>query len=136
MRSIPNRRCCPNTPLDRARVRAVAEIIACDIHPLNNVGPLNYLRHQLAAEKAAVQAWYRHWIEIGFEAVEAQIRPGPYAFGAAVGLADICIVPQVANARRFDVPLDRFPKIVSVDAAALQLPAFDAARPERQPDAE
>ncbi len=126
----------PKPPLERARARAVAEIIACDIHPLNNVGPLNYLRHQLAAEKAAVQAWYRHWIEIGFEAVEALLRPGPYAFGAAVGLADICIVPQVANARRFDVPLDRFPKIVAVDAAALQLPAFDAARPERQPDAE
>ena len=67
----------PKQPLERACVRAVAEIIACDIHPLNNVGPLNYLRHQLAAEKAAVQAWYRHWIEIGFEAVEALIGPVP-----------------------------------------------------------
>jgi glutathione S-transferase len=83
-----------------------------------------------------VQAWYRHWIVTGFEAVEELIRPGPHAFGAHAGLADICIVPQVANARRFKVPLDRFPKIVAVDAAALKLSAFDAARPELQPDAE
>jgi maleylacetoacetate isomerase len=126
----------PKHPLARARVRAVAEIIACDIHPLNNVGPLGYLRREVKADKAAVDAWYRHWIEIGFEAVEALIAPGPYAFGSQVGIADICIIPQVANARRFDVGLDRFPKIVAVDAAAMKLAAFDAARPERQPDAE
>ena len=126
----------PQEPLARARVRAVAQIIACDIHPLNNVGSLNYLRYELKADQAAVHAWYRHWIEVGFEAVEALIDPGPHASGAQVGLADICIVPQVANARRFKVPLDRFPRIMAVNAAAQQLPAFDAARPERQPDAE
>ena len=126
----------PKDPIERARVRALAQIIACDIHPLNNTGPLNYLRHAIKADKAAVQAWYAHWIATGFEAVEELIKPGPYAFGRNVTVADICIVPQVANAHRFNVPLERFTKIVAVDVAANRIPAFDAARPERQPDAE
>jgi maleylacetoacetate isomerase len=126
----------PNEPIARARVRAVAQIIACDIHPLNNTGPLGYLRGAIKADEAAVQAWYAHWVTTGFEAVEALIRPGPYAFGDRITIADICIVPQVTNARRFKVPLDRFPNIVAVDAAACKLAAFEAARPERQPDAE
>ena len=126
----------PKDPIERARVRAVAHIIACDIHPLNNVGPLGYLRHALKADQSAVQEWYRHWVVTGFEAVEELIRPGPYAFGRHVTVADICIVPQVANARRFKVPLDRFPGILAVDAAAAQHSAFDAARPDLQPDAE
>jgi maleylacetoacetate isomerase len=126
----------PADAVERAKVRAVAQIIACDIHPLNNTGPLNYLRHVLKADKAAVEAWYHHWVITGFEAVEALIRPGPYTFGSHVTLADICLVPQVYNARRLKVPLDRFPKITAVDAALMQLPAFDAARPELQPDAE
>jgi maleylacetoacetate isomerase len=126
----------PKDPIERARVRAVAQIIACDIHPLNNTGPLNYLRSAIKADKAAVQAWYAHWIATGFEAIEELIKPGPYAFGRDVTIADICIVPQVANALRFRVPLERFPKIVAVDAAAAKIPAFDAARPEHQPDAE
>ena len=126
----------PSDPLRRARVRAVAQIIACDIHPLNNTGPLNYLRRQLKADDSAVNAWYAHWVTAGFDAVEALIDPAPYAFGAQVGLADICLVPQVFNARRFKVPLDRYPKIVAADAALAKLPAFDKARPENQPDAE
>ena len=126
----------PKDAIARARVRAVAEIIACDIHPLNNTSPLNYLRHVLKADKAAVEAWYAHWVQTGFAAVEALIKPGPYCFGSQVTVADICLVPQVANARRFKVPLDRFPGIVAVDAALMALPAFDAARPEKQPDAE
>jgi maleylacetoacetate isomerase len=126
----------PADPIHRAKVRAVAQVIACDIHPLNNVGPLNYLRNVLKADKAAVEAWYQHWIVTGFTAVEALIRPGPYAFGPQVTLADICLVPQVYNARRFKVSLDRFPGVAAVDAALGELPAFDAARPELQPDAE
>jgi maleylacetoacetate isomerase len=126
----------PKDPIERAHVRAVAQIIACDIHPLNNLGPLSYLRHTLKADQSAIQEWYRHWITAGFEAVEALIRPAPYAFGRHVTVADICIVPQVANARRFNVPLDRFPGIVAADAAAAKLSAFDAARPDLQPDAE
>ncbi|HUI13845.1 MAG TPA: glutathione S-transferase C-terminal domain-containing protein, partial [Xanthobacteraceae bacterium] len=83
-----------------------------------------------------IDAWYQHWIMIGFEALEALLGPGPYAWGDKVTLADVCLVPQVANARRLKVPLDSFPKIVSIDAACLALPAFDRARPENQPDAE
>jgi maleylacetoacetate isomerase len=126
----------PTDPLDRAKVRGVAQIIACDIHPLNNTSPLRYLKNQLGHDQAQIDAWYRHWILEGFESVEALISPAPYAFGNEVTLADICLVPQVANARRFNVPLDRFPKIVEVDRACLQLSAFDRAKPENQPDAE
>jgi maleylacetoacetate isomerase len=126
----------PQDPVARAKVRAVAQIIACDIHPLNNLASLNYLRSAFKADEAAISAWYRHWVMAGFEAIERLIRPAPYAFGASVSLADICLVPQVFNAHRFKVPLDRFPAIVAAHTAASSLPAFDAARPERQPDAE
>jgi maleylacetoacetate isomerase len=126
----------PRDPVARAKVRAVAQVIACDIHPLNNTSPLRYLKNVLGQDQAKIDAWYHHWIADGFEAVEALIRPGPYAFGSEVTLADICIVPQVANARRLKAPLGRFPKIVAVDAACAKLAAFDKARPENQPDAE
>jgi len=126
----------PRDPVRRAKVRALAQVIACDIHPLNNVGPLRYLKNTLGQEQAKIDAWYHHWILDGFEALEALLPPGPYAFGSEVTLADVCLVPQVANATRFKVPLDRFPKIVAVNAACLKLPAFDKARPENQPDAE
>ena len=126
----------PRDPLERAKARALAQVIACDIHPLNNVGPLRYLKNELGQEQSKIDAWYQHWILEGFEAVEALIRPGPYACGGEVTLADVCLVPQVANARRFKVPLERFPKIVAADAACASLPAFERARPENQPDAE
>ena len=126
----------PADPIARAHVRALAQIVACDIHPLNNLGPLQYLRRQMKHEQPEIDAWYHHWILTGFDALETMIRPGPYAYGAQVTLADVCLAPQVFNARRLNVPLDRFPKIVAVDAACLKLPAFDKARPENQPDAE
>lgn len=126
----------PSDPVERARVRAVSQIIACDIHPLNNLGTLQYLKRTLGQEQAAIDAWYAYWIKVGFDAIEKMIKPGPYAFGAKVTLADVCLVPQVYNARRMKVPIDAFPKIVAVDAACLALPAFDKARPENQPDAE
>ena len=126
----------PADPIERARVRAFAQVIACDIHPLNNTGPLFYLKSQLKQEQDAINAWYANWVTVGFEAVEALLKPSPYACGAQVTLADVCLVPQVANARRLNVPLERFPKIVAVDAACLKLPAFVKARPENQPDAE
>ena len=126
----------PRDPIQRALTRALAQTIACDIHPLNNVGPLRYLKNELGQDQAKIDAWYHHWVIEGFNALEAMIAPGPYATGNAVTLADICIVPQVANARRLKVPLDAFPKIVAVDAACAKLPAFDKARPENQPDAE
>jgi maleylpyruvate isomerase len=126
----------PKHPIARAKARGLAELIACDIHPLNNTSPLRYLKNQLGQEQSAIDAWYHHWVREGFEALEALLEPGPYACGKAVTLADICLVPQVANARRLKVPLDKFPKIVAVDAACLKLPAFERARPENQPDAE
>ena len=129
----------PLLPADasaRAKVRAAAQIIACDIHPLNNIGPLRYLKNPLAHEQAEIDAWYHHWVLDGFAALEAMIEPGPYSFGAQVTLADICLVPQVFNARRLKVPLDGFPKIVAVDAACNALPPFEKARPDNQPDAE
>jgi maleylpyruvate isomerase len=126
----------PKDPIGRAKARALAELVACDIHPLNNTSPLRYLKNQMRQEQNAIDAWYHHWILEGFDALETLIAPGPYACGKAVTLADVCLVPQVANARRLKVPLERFPKIVAVDAACLALPAFDRARPENQPDAE
>ena len=126
----------PRDPIERAKVRALAQVIACDIHPLNNTSPLRYLKHQLGQDQAKIDAWYHHWILEGFEPLETMLRPAPYAFGGEVTLADICLVPQVYNARRLKVPLDRFPKIVAVDAACAKLGPFEQARPENQPDAE
>ncbi|MFZ0985173.1 MAG: maleylacetoacetate isomerase [Pseudolabrys sp.] len=126
----------PPAALGRARARAIAQMIACDIHPLNNLIALQYLRRQLKHEQPDIDAWYHHWITQGFTAMEEMLDPAPYACGQHVTVADICLVPQVANARRLKVPLEKFPKIVAVDAACLKLPAFDKARPENQPDAE
>lgn len=126
----------PAEALDRARVRAAAQIVACDIHPLNNLCVLRYLKRSLNQEQEAIDAWYHHWVIEGFNALEKTIAPGPYCFGSHVTLADVCLVPQVFNARRLKVPLDAFPKIVAVETACLKLPAFDKARPENQPDAE
>jgi maleylacetoacetate isomerase len=126
----------PRDPLARAKVRALAQLIACDIHPLNNVAPLRYLKNELGQPQDRIDAWYHHWILEGFTALEGLIGQGHYAFGDEITLADVCVVPQVYNARRFKVPLDRFPRIVAVDAACRELAAFEKARPENQPDAE
>jgi maleylacetoacetate isomerase len=126
----------PADAIARAHVRAIAQMIACDIHPLNNLVALNYLKGPLDQNQAAADEWYRHWVTQGFDAIEALIKPAPYACRAHVTLADLCIVPQVFNARRFKVDMGKYPKIAAVDAACLKLPAFDKARPENQPDAE
>jgi maleylacetoacetate isomerase len=126
----------PSDPVSRAKVRAFAAVIGCDIHPLNNLAPLQYLRRVLKQEQPAIDAWYHHWMVEGFTALEAMIQGGPYCFGANVTVADIYLVPQMYNARRLKVPLDAFPKLVAADAALMKLPAFDRARPENQPDAE
>jgi maleylacetoacetate isomerase len=126
----------PADALERAHVRALAQVVACDIHPLNNLIALQYLKRVLKHEQSEIDAWYHHWVTEGFTALERILHPAPYAHGAHVTLADICLVPQVYNARRLKVPLDAFPKIVSVEQACLKLPAFDKARPENQADAE
>jgi len=132
----PNPPLLPKDPIARARARSLAEIVACDIHPLNNTSPLRYLKRVMHQEQSAIDAWYHQWVTAGFDALEALMGPGPYCCGSDVTIADICLVPQVYNARRLKVPLDKFPKIVAIDAACLALPAFDRARPENQPDAE
>jgi maleylacetoacetate isomerase len=119
----------------RARVRAVCALIACDIHPLNNSSSLAYLRERLGQDQAALDAWYAHWVLQGFDAIERMLEPGPFAFGSRPTLADVYLVPQVFNARRFNVPLDAYPRIVAADAACAALEAFQAAAPERQADA-
>jgi maleylacetoacetate isomerase len=126
----------PKDPVARAKAWALADIVACDIHPLNNTSPLRYLKRAMHQEQSAIDAWYHHWVTEGFEALEALLQPGPYCCGSAVTIADIFLVPQVNNARRLKVPLDKFPKIVAIEAACLALPAFERARPENQPDAE
>jgi maleylacetoacetate isomerase len=126
----------PRDSVERAQVRALAQLVACDIHPLNNLSPLRYLKNELGQDQSRIDAWYCHWVREGFDALEAMISPGPYAYGADVTLADICLVPQVANARRLKVPLDAYPKIIAIDATCARLAAFEQARPENQPDAE
>jgi maleylacetoacetate isomerase len=126
----------PRDPIDRAKVRAFAQLVACDIHPLNNLGPLRYIKNEFGQDQSKIDAWYHHWVIVGFEALETMVQPGAYTFGGEVTLADICLVPQMANARRLKVPLERFPKLVAADAACAKLAAFEQARPDNQPDAE
>jgi maleylacetoacetate isomerase len=129
----------PASPLDRAFVRSVALQIACEIHPIANLRVLKYLRGELGASGAQKDAWYRHWIDLGFASLEAKLasdtRAGSYVFGDAPTLADICLVPQVWNARRFSIPLDAYPTIRRIADHAMQDEAFAAAEPARQPDA-
>lgn len=125
----------PMGAVHRAKVRAVASLIGCDIHPLNNIAVLSYLKHKMGQDQAARDAWYTHWIVEGFNALEPLLEPGPFAFGSRPTLADVFLMPQVFNARRFNVSLDPYPSIVSVAAACDALEAFRAAAPENQPDA-
>lgn len=124
---------------DRAWVRSIALAIACDIHPLNNLRVLRYLEGPLELDRARRDAWYAHWIEEGFAAIEAQLaqRPGErFCYGDAPTLADVCLVPQVANAARVKLDMGPYPRIRAINAACLALAAFDRARPENHPDAE
>jgi len=119
---------------DQAHVRALALAIACDVHPLNNLRVLKYLKGELAQPQDAVDGWYRHWVAQGLAALEAMAagRAGEYLFGDAPTVADVCLVPQLFNARRFDVPLDDYPALVRADGNASRLDAFARAHPERQ----
>ena len=133
--------CYPEPPLlpvgavNRAKVRAVSSLIGCDIHPLNNSGTIAYLKKRLGHDQATADEWYAHWVREGFDAIERLIEPGPYAFGSRITLADVYLVPQVFNARRFNVSLDAYPKIAAVDAACAGHKAFQEAAPASQPDA-
>ncbi len=123
----------PRDPADGAHVRSLAMAIACDIHPLNNLRVLKYLKSELGQEQAAVDLWYRHWVREGLDAIEAMAgkRAGAFLFGDSPTLADVCLVPQLYNARRFNVSLDPYPILRRADESASALPAFAAAHPDR-----
>lgn len=129
----------PPTPRDRAHARALALLIACDVHPLNNLRVIQYLEREFNAPQSERDAWVRHWIAEGLAAFEAllveDLSRGAFCVGDAPGIADCCLIPQVYNARRFGVDLAPYPTIRDIEAVCLALPAFDSARPERQPDA-
>ncbi len=134
----PGPKLLPADPLGRARVRSLSLLIACDVHPINNLRILKYLKRTLGQDQAAVDAWYRHWVAEGLAAFERELArggTGRYCHGDTVTMADCCIVPQVFNAKRFECPLDAYPTTMRVFEALMALPAFDAAQPSRQPDA-
>jgi maleylacetoacetate isomerase/maleylpyruvate isomerase len=127
----------PREPLARARVRALAQDIACDIHPLNNLRVLRYLKNDLGHPQEVVDTWYRHWVATGLAVVEQRLAQtaGQFCFGDAPGLADCLLVPQVYNAQRFDCPLADYPTVLRINAACLALPAFAGTHPSTCPDA-
>ncbi|MDQ2878858.1 MAG: maleylacetoacetate isomerase [Pseudomonadota bacterium] len=133
--AYPDPRLIPADPLSRAKTLALALVVVADIHPVDNLRVLKRLEAQFGADQAAKDAWYRHWVAEGFAALEtmavADRDTGPFLGGAAPDLADVCLVPQMYNARRFDLPLDAYPRLVVADAAAQALPAFAAAHPDR-----
>lgn len=135
---FPEPRLIPAEPVARARVQALAQLVACEIHPLNNLRVLQYLRNELALGEAAVNKWYAHWIAEGLgplEAYVARFGSDRYCYGDALSLADVCLVPQLYNARRFDCDLAPYPKLVQIAAGLESNPAFAAAAPHLQPDA-
>jgi maleylacetoacetate isomerase len=130
----------PADPVERARVRAIALAIACEIHPLNTLRVLTYLIGTMGVSREQKDGWYRYWIDVGFEALEKSLArdaaTGRFCHGEQPTLADVCLVPQMANARRFDIDLSPYPTLVRIEAACNALPAFANAAPARQPDAE
>jgi maleylpyruvate isomerase len=129
----------PKEPLARARVRALALSVACEIHPLNNLRVLGYLTRELGVSNEAKTRWYQHWVELGLTAIEAEVARGPagrFCHGDAVGLADCCLIPQLFNARRFACDLSRYPRLLAIEESCATLPAFRNAAPDQQPDAE
>jgi maleylacetoacetate isomerase len=128
----------PADAVARAKVRAFALGIACEIHPLNNLRVLQYLEHVMGQSREPRHAWYHHWIAEGLTALEALLQgagSGPFCFGESPSLADVCLVPQMANARRYKCPLDAYPTLLRAETAALALPAFSDTAPDKQPDA-
>lgn len=129
--AYPKPRLIPADPLDRADAMARALLIAADIHPVNNLRILKRLETQFGADEAAKADWYRHWIAEGFAALEALAGDGPFLGGDAPDVSDVLLVPQMFNARRFELPLDSYPKLAAADAAASALEPFAAAHPDR-----
>lgn len=135
---VPEPPLLPADPPGRARVRQIAYAVACEIHPLGNLRVQNYLRDTLGRSEAEVTAWHRHWIALGFAAIETLVADasGRFCHGDRPTLADICLIPQMANARRADLDLAPYPTLLRIETAAFALPAFVDALPKNQPDAE
>jgi maleylacetoacetate isomerase len=129
-RAYPEPRLIPDEPMPRAVALARAQVIASDIHPLNNLRVLKYLKRDLGLNEQTKDRWYRHWIVQGFDALEAMAGDGRFLGGDAPGIADCCLVPQMYNARRFEVPLDDYPRLVEIDAACMELAAIQRAHPD------
>jgi maleylacetoacetate isomerase len=129
----------PADPVGRARVRQLAQVVACDIHPIDNLKVLNYLTGILGVSEDGRLTWYRHWVDQGLAALEGLVAHNPgtgrFCHGDQPSLADLCLVPQLYNARRFDIDLSRYPTLCNIDAVCQALDAFAKAAPERQPDA-
>ena len=129
-RAYAEPRLIPDEPMPRAVALAQAHVVACDIHPLNNLRVLKYLKRDLGLNEQTKDHWYRHWILEGFDALEAMAGEGRYLGGDAPGIADCCLVPQMYNARRFDVQLEAFPRLVAIDAACMELEPVQKAHPD------
>ena len=137
--TIPGAPLMPADPIARARVRALAQTVACDIHPIDNLRVLKYLRQELGHDEAIIQRWYNHWIAAGFDAIEhrlAEPQTGRFMHGDTPTLADICLVPQVTNAGNYSLDMTPYPRIRQIYDAAMAMPAFADAAPARQADAE
>lgn len=132
----PTKALLPKNQVERAKVRAFSQAIACDIHPLNNLRVLKYLNNELAITDQQKNDWYKHWLIEGFRSLEHQLQHsnGQFCFGTKPTFADCCLIPQVYNAKRFKIDLSAFPKIESIYLHCLTLPAFLHASPEQQPD--
>ena len=126
----------PNEPFVRAHVRSLAMLIACDMHPLNNVRVLKYLREQFAIDETQINLWYHHWLQLGFDAFEHKLQSATmssnnnFCYGNSITLADICLIPQVYNAKRFGFAMDEYPLINAINQYCLTLPVFHSASPE------
>jgi maleylacetoacetate isomerase len=131
--TFPQNPLLPSDPLNKAQVRALALIIACDMHPLNNLRVLSQIKDQFNANEADVITWYHRWLKPGFDAFEAKLktteRSGPFCFGNQVSLADLCLIPQAFNAHRYNFPMDNYPLINAINDNCLRLDAFSAAKP-------
>ncbi len=129
----------PKDAAGRARVRSLALLVACEIHPLNNLRTLQYLRKALGQDEEGIKTWYRHWIADGLGKLEADLARGPagkFCYGDGPTMADCCLVPQVFNAKRYDSDLNPYPNVMRVFGVCMKLEAFDKAQPTKQPDAE